>query len=383
MARSKGEPKGDIRSLKQRLAETERLIKIISRGKYQWQATFDAISDPVLIITGDYKIVRANTGLAGVAGKDVRKIIGKKCYGTFAGRKGVCAGCPAALALKRGVPVSNRLNDAIHQRDYLVNAFPFRDEIDKTQSIVVHYRDITEEKRLQQELIQQEKMAAIGMLAGGVAHEINNPIGGILAISQLIKRELETSNPLYGDIEEIERAAERCKKITQDLLDFSRASSGRQKYWLDVNPLIEKVIPFIKMELKSQNIELITEFDPSIAKVCGDANRLQQVFLNLLTNACHAMKKGGLLKVRTYADHDGKLVCIDVEDTGCGISKEDCAKIFDPFFTTKRPGEGTGLGLSISYKIIRDHDGMIKVDSRPGKGSVFTISLPAVRDKME
>lgn len=375
--------KKELSAIKRKLAESEKLFRIIERGKYQWQATFDAISEPVMIVTPDFKIVRANLGLAKVAGEDIRSMVGKKCYASFAGRKTRCVGCPISDALNKNRPYSGRLGDNVHKRDYIAGAFPFVDEVDGKAAVVVHYRDVTEEKRLQQELIQQEKMAAIGMLAGGVAHEINNPLGGIIAFAQLIKRDLDEGDSLVGDIEEIERAAMRCKKIVQDLLDFSRMSSGKKKHWLDVNPLIEKVIPFIEMELKSLNIQLATSFQPSLSRIYGDANRLEQVFLNLLTNACHSMKKGGLLKVGTYAAEDNSAICVEVADTGCGISKEECKKIFDPFFTTKRPGEGTGLGLSISYRIIRDHGGKIEVHSEAGKGSVFTVYIPAVRERTE
>lgn len=375
--------KKQLKVVQKKLSEAGRLIEVISRGKYQWQTTFDTISDPVMIVDEDFRIVRANLGMARVAGKDIRKIIGKRCYVVFARRKARCVGCPLADALEGSRPISSRLEDEIYKREYIANAFPFADEVDGKESVVVHYRDITEEKRLQQELIQQEKMVAIGMLAGGVAHEINNPLGGIIAFSQLIKRDLKDDDPLYGDIEEIETAALRCKKIVQDLLDFSRVSAGKKKHWLDVNPLIEKVIPFIKMELRSLNINLNTKFAEGLSRIYGDANRLEQVFLNLLTNACQSMSQGGRLGVKTYSSDDNSAICVEVTDTGCGIPKEDRSRVFDPFFTTKRPGKGTGLGLSISYRIIREHGGKIKVSSQPGRGSAFTVYLPTVREGSE
>lgn len=368
--------KKELKAVAGKLAETENLMRVISRGKYQWQATFDAISDPVIIITRDSKIVRANLAAARIANKDIRNIIGKKCYVAFAGMRAKCHGCPLPAAFENKSIQSGSLEDGIRRCDYVVNAFPFVDEVDGALSVVVHYRDVTEEKRLQQELVQQEKMAAIGMLAGGVAHEINNPLGGIIAFAQLIKRELKEGEPLLSDIGEIESAALRCKKIVQDLLDFSRMSEGKKKQWIDVNPLIERAIPFIKMELRSLNIELKTEFKRNLPRVYGDANRLEQVFLNLLTNACHAMKKGGVLKVRTFSAEGGAAICVEVADTGCGIARDVISKVFDPFYTTKRPGEGTGLGLSVSYRIVRDHGGNISVKSKLGKGSLFAVNLP-------
>jgi len=370
----------DLKITERALSESKKLIKIISRGKYQWQATFDAIDEPVVIITKGFQIVRANLEFAKVSGEDIRQIIGKKCYSTFACQRKKCQGCPVVQSIGTNDPKRSFLEETIHKHDYVANAFPFIDEVDGKESYVVHYRDITEERRLQRELIQQEKMAAIGMLAGGVAHEINNPLGGIIAFAQLIKRDLKSEDPLVDDIEEIERAALRCKKIVQDLLDFSRISSGKKKVWIDINPLIERVIPFIKMELRSLNIHLKTDLSQELPNIYVDPNRVEQVFLNLMTNACQSMKKGGDLSVKTFESEDASMVCVEVSDTGCGIPKDDQKHIFDPFFTTKRPGKGIGLGLSISYRIIRDHGGRVEIDSREGKGSVFTVSLPTVKD---
>lgn len=366
---------GSAKNIEKKYDDAMKLIKVIERGKYQWQATFDAISDPVMIINKDMEIVRANRGTAIIADSDVKKIIGKKCYKVFADRKSTCDGCPHGQTLSKNEPATSSLECTIRDREYVVNSFPFANE-DGSPAVVLHYRDVTEERRLQREVIQQEKMAAIGMLAGGVAHEINNPLGGIIAFSQLIKKDLKDEDPIKADISEIETAALRCKKIVQDLLDFSRISSGKVRACVQINDMLGKVLPFIKMELRSLNIRLKTCFDPDLPSIVGDANRLEQVFLNLMTNACQAMKKGGELKLSTKYDLKEQAVCIEVKDTGVGIPPGDLSKVFDPFFTTKRPGEGTGLGLSISYRIIRDHGGKINVVSIFGKGTTFNVCLP-------
>lgn len=362
--------------LVKRFKELEDLVGILSRGKYMWESTFDAITDPVSIISEEYSIERANIAMAIVAGCDIREIIHKKCYEVFAGRDSPCEGCPAKAAWSKHEAVMNRLDSKICDRFYEVHAFPYSSDKGDSHSMVMHYRDISESERLQQELMQQEKMAAIGMLAGGIAHEINNPLGGILAFTQLMIRDCDEGHAMKGDLQEIERAAVRCKKIVSDLLDFSRLSRPKDRQALDVNPLLERLFPFLKMEFKSWNIELIAELDPSIPKVFGSANQLQQVFLNLITNACHAMPKGGKLIVRTSLKADGSTVIIHVVDTGVGIPKANLNKIFDPFFTTKEPGKGTGLGLSVSYRIVKEHKGTIVVDSVEGKGTTFTVSLP-------
>lgn len=361
-----------------RISELEKLLQIIERAKQMWQTTFDAIRDPVVIISENFDVERANLSTATINDSDIKEMIGKKCYRVFAGRNKICEGCPLTNALESNQPSISRLGTQIAKRDFEANAYPYPGGDVKSHAAVVHYRDITAEKRLQQELIQQEKMAAIGMLAGGVAHEINNPLGGILAFTQLLMRDLKEEEPIKADLREIESAAVRCKKIVADLLDFSRVSSGKERQWLDVNSLIEKIVPFIKAEIKSYNVELSLDLKNDLPMIHGDANRLQQVFLNLLTNGCQSMPKGGSLKVKTYKEH--AFTCVEVADSGCGIAKENMSRIFDPFFTTKAPGKGTGLGLSVSYRIIREHEGQIEVKSEMNKGSRFIVKLPAVKN---
>lgn len=363
-------------SLAQRADKLEKLVAIISRGKYQWEATFDAITAPVMIVSRDYRIERANVAIAVVSSKNITEVVGNRCYEIFAGRKSVCDGCPLEKAILDDKPVAGELNNRIGESRFLASAYPYVLEGRRPDSAVMYYRDITQERRLQQEAIQQEKMAAIGLLAGGIAHEINNPLGGILAFTQLLMRDARDNETLLSDLKEIEGAAVRCKKIVSDLLDFSRVSKEKENCFIEINVLLEKVFPFIKGDLQSLNVEL--EFRPAkqLPEVKGNPDRLQQVFLNLLTNACHAMVKGGKLMVRTSLE--GGQVVINISDTGMGIPDEDLQHIFEPFFTTKAPSKGTGLGLSIAYRIIKEHGGKIEVKSQVGKGTMFTISLPAV-----
>jgi two-component system NtrC family sensor kinase len=364
-------------SLKERVLKLERLVEIISRGKYQWEATFDAITAPVQIVTADYRIERANIGLAVVGGRNITEIVGHHCYEIFAGRTSVCEGCPLKDAVSQDKPKSHELCMLVRERQFVANAYPYALEGKGPDAAVMYYRDITEECRFQQEAMQQEKMAAIGLLAGGIAHEINNPLGGILAFTQLLMRDVKDNDPLICDLKEIEGAAVRCKKIVSDLLDFSRVSKERENCLVDVNVLLDKVFPFLRGDLQSLNVEL--DFRPAkeLPNVKANPDRLQQVFLNILTNASHAMPKGGKLFVKTMVDACGRVV-IRISDTGVGIAEEDLPRIFEPFFTTKSPSKGTGLGLSIAYRIIKEHGGNIEVESEVGKGSTFTILLPSV-----
>jgi len=364
-------------SLKEKAQKLEKLVEIISRGKYQWEATFDAITVPVQIVSKDFRIERANTSFASFSGKNITDVVGSHCYEVFAGRKKVCDGCPLGQAVSNDSPQMQELSDRVRDRQFVAHAYPYILEGKKPDAAVMYYHDITEECRLQQEAIQQEKMAAIGLLAGGIAHEINNPLGGILAFTQLLLRDKKDNDLLFRDLKEIENAAVRCKKIVSDLLDFSRVSKERENCLVDINTLLDKVFPFIRGDLQALNIKFEFERAKTLPQIKGNPDRLQQVFLNILTNACHAMPKGGSLTVKTSVEVS-RNVCITISDTGVGIPPEDITRIFDPFFTTKEPLKGTGLGLSIAYRIVKEHGGMIRVKSEVGKGSTFTIHLPAI-----
>ncbi len=374
---SGGKKAGDskLAKLQSQLSELKKLVSILERGKYMWESTFDAISSPVQIISKDYDILRANISLAGIAKSDIRKMIGRKCYEVFAGRDAPCAGCPVLIKSKGKKPSISLLANKISGREFEVSAYRYTG--DDKGSVILHYRDVSEERRLQREVIQQEKMAAIGMLAGGVAHEINNPLGGIIAFAQLLKRDAAEYPAIKDDLDAIEEAAGRCKKIVADLLDFSRSSREGELAPTDLNVILEKVFPFIRREMQSLNVELIFDGAGRLPKVMARADRLQQVFLNLMTNACHSMNKGGKLFVSTASLDGGKKVVVKVRDTGHGISPDVRDQIFNPFFTTKEPGKGTGLGLSISYRIVREHGGTITFEDVKGGGTEFVVVLPA------
>ena len=360
---------------RQRLRDLENLVNVIARGKYTWEATFDAITEPVMIVGRDYKIERANLAMARVAGREITRVAGQTCYQIFAGRETPCDGCPLQNSIAQNERLQNLLKNPIGQRDFEAHAYPFVNEKGECHSAVVYYRDMTAEMRLRQEVIQQEKMAAIGMLAGGVAHEINNPLGGVLAFTQLLLQN-HKNDELTEDLREIEHSALRCKKIVQDLLDFSRVSKDGEKCKVDVNSLIEKVVPFVRLEMRSLNVELELQLDKNLPPILAFPDRLQQVLLNLMTNACQAMSKGGRLILSTGTETEQSAIWIRVQDTGAGIPREIQHRIFEPFFTTKEPGKGTGLGLSVSYRIVKEHEGSINFESAPGRGTTFKVQLP-------
>jgi signal transduction histidine kinase len=227
-----------------------------------------------------------------------------------------------------------------------------------------------------QALIQSEKLAAVGLLAGGVAHEINNPMAGILALTQILLKETPPNSRLATDLKKIEQLTYRCETIVQEILDFSRDASREGKDLVDLNEVIEKSLTFVTFQCKEFRVQVEKDLAPNLPRVRGNQNQLQQVLLNLMTNACHAMATGGRMLLATRSAPDRGRVELLVADTGCGIPPEELPRVFDPFFTTKRKGQGTGLGLSISYKIVEEHQGTMQVQSQPGEGSLFTVSIP-------
>ncbi len=232
----------------------------------------------------------------------------------------------------------------------------------------------TEEiRKIHSQLFRSEKLASLGKLAAGVAHEINNPLTGILANSSLILEDLDANDPRREDVEIIVKETIRCREIVKRLLDFARQTKPQKKL-TDVNILIETIILLVRNQTSFRNIVITTRLAESLPQILCDNDQIQQVFINIILNAAEAMTGGGSLTVCSSLSHDGEFVTIEIADTGPGIPEERRERIFDPFFTTKE--HGTGLGLSISYGIVEQHGGDISVESTVGKGSTFTVRLP-------
>ncbi len=234
------------------------------------------------------------------------------------------------------------------------------------------------DERLQkafQRITRTERLASLGQMAAGVAHEINNPLGGILLYSNLVLEEMESDNSSRENMEKIIYQTNRCKKIVQNLLDFARTPSG-DMIPLSINEVILMSLNLVKDQSMFLGIEIVTDLAEDLPEIRGDLSRLEEVFLNLFINASDAMDGKGVLKIATRLSST-KSVKVSISDTGKGIDKAYLPHIFEPFFTTKDPGQGTGLGLSITYGIIQKHNGLIDVESTPGKGTTFFITLPS------
>lgn len=239
-------------------------------------------------------------------------------------------------------------------------------------------KEITERKHLEQMLFQSEKMAAVGQLAAGVAHEMNNPLCVILGFTQSLQSRLALGGSDKNALNYIEQETQRCRRLVQSMLTFSQDSHMNEMEPLELNAAVEEALDLVLSKSKCAKIELVKTLQPGLEKLRASRSQILQVVINLCNNAIDSMPNGGLLQVRTqFLLEEGKpCQILDIEDNGCGIPKDIQSKIFDPFFTTKEVGKGTGLGLALVYEIIRRHKGNITVKSETGHGSLFRVFWP-------
>jgi len=240
------------------------------------------------------------------------------------------------------------------------------------------FRDLRKLREMQDKLVQSEKMASLGRLAAGVAHEINNPLSGIMLYANLVVEQLGESHPTLEDLNVIIREAERCKQIVADLLDFSQPGS-QENLLANLNSLLEETLTVLGKQPLFREVSTELRFDPQLSSILCDPNRLGQVFTNILTNAAQAMQGRGKIEVFTRNRAKGNIVEVEISDTGPGIPENVLQRIFEPFFTTRAEQGGTGLGLSVCYAIVRENRGTIRVSSHPGKGATFSIRFPAIK----
>jgi len=372
----------ELRELARSLEErVDQRTAALSQAKRQWEETFDAIAEPLMILTEDYRIARANLAMARDLSRPVREIIGQKCHelraraqASFPAEPGrPCMHCPVAATRTSGEPRSAELTSP-GGRIYEISSFPLPSM--DALSLVCVYRDVTEARTLQSQVAQADKLAAIGQLAGGVAHEVNNPLGGILAFAQLLKRQLGEGSAGREEVAEIEQSALRCKRIVEGLLRFSRLARPEERRPAQLNDVVDETVLLVVRQYSVAGVTIVTDLGRDLPPVLCNTNQIQQVLLNLLQNAFDAMPAGGGIQVKTVATRDA--VALTVSDEGSGIHPENLPRIFEPFFTTKAEGKGTGLGLAVSAGIVRGHGGKITVASTPGTGTTFFVSLPVV-----
>ncbi len=366
--------------------ENALLFEEITREKRQWEKTFDAITDLVWIEDLEGRVLRVNKTVIEKSGKPELSLI-KKDSSEILKLLNIPASEPSSAEQAGDRKRFYKELTDIKGTAYHYWTYPLIDSDGRVYGRVNYLRDVTEQKRLEQELIRADKLASLGTLIAGVAHEINNPLGIIAGYSEalierakdeeLLKTEAFRDFPEY--LETINREIFRCKNILSSLLDFARPSSGTKRL-INLNELIKEVILLVNHRAKKLNHRIKLDLSESVDELYADPGSLRQMFMNIIMNSLYFMKKRGKVTITTRLEKRGKAkrVIVKIKDNGVGIKKEDLPRVFDPFFTTKPIGEGTGLGLSICHRIVTEHKGTIDVESTPGKGTTFIIALPVM-----
>ncbi|MGQ9586117.1 MAG: hybrid sensor histidine kinase/response regulator [Anaerolineae bacterium] len=365
--------------------ENALLFAQVAYAKQEWEQTFDAMADAVLIVSPECRVLRCNWAAARLAGLKPWELVGQDYYEALLGSPGPIPNCPLQESLRSERPATLEYSSPRHgDRVFHISAVPRLGKDGALFQAIVILRDVTQEHRLRQQLVQAEKLSAVGQLVAGVAHELNNPLTSVLGYAQLIEATEGLPAGVREDLQRIASEARRASRIVRHLLTFAREQKTERRL-VQVNTLVQQVLDLQAHKMRAENIEVVTQLDPALPQTLADPYQLQQVLLNLITNAEQAMTEAhgqGRLTLRTSALKEGRIL-ITVADDGPGIPPEDMGRIFDPFFTTKEVGRGTGLGLSICYGIVAEHGGRIWAQSRLGEGATFFVELPVVEETGE
>ncbi len=351
------------------------------------QAIFDSISDGITVYDHDGLIQHHNLISPQLYPKEI--LPGKSCRDIFHPEtSSMPQDCPVERALRGERVETSQVSVREGQKTQYVDitATPIKDALGEKNRALVFFRDISEKRLQEMHLIQTEKMSSIGVLATGIAHEINNPLTSVAGCAEALLRRFRDEPALKRDsrlevfpnyLEVIVRESYRCKGIIDHLLSFGRKSDG-SVIGVDMNLVLLEILELLRHQPGYRQIEVVTYLKKDLPHVLGDPSGLRQVCMNLLVNAHQAITGSGLVEVTTD-NADDKMVSISIRDTGGGIAQETIDRIWDPFFTTKEAGKGVGLGLALTYNIVKRHGGDIRVESRIGEGSLFTVVLPVCR----
>ncbi len=354
-----------------------RLLALLSAGKREWEEMADAIKPALCITDPGGTVRRVNRPFADLVGLPVTAIPGRACLTLFP---------PAWREVLERLLAHAGESEAteIRERQRLYSASAIAVEGEEEASLVLIIEDHTETRRLQEHLIQSEKLSAIGQLITGVAHELNSPLASILGLADALAEAGDLPPRLLEPLRVIQQEAQRAGGIVGNLLTFARRHEGDRRPQ-EVGPVLERTAALMHGQLLGRDIELVLEVEPGLPRVDCIAAQLQQVFVNLTNNAAQALaaappEGGGRITLRARRGDGGGGsggVAVDVADNGPGVSAEIAERVFEPFFTTKAEGEGTGLGLAICQGIVGEHGGRITLRSEPGAGATFTVELPA------
>ena len=349
--------------------ENARLVELLSSAKREWEKTVDAISQAICIVDAHGTVRRANRVFADLIQTPVTAIPGRPWIGLLPPPWSD----PVARAIAEP---SGTVEIRAGDRTLLLTAIPMAEP----GSAVLVFEDQTDRRRLQEQLIQSEKMSAIGQLIAGVAHDLNNPLASVVGFSDFLAEAGEIPPSLQEPLQVIRQEAERAATIVKNLLSFARRQEG-ERTPMPVRALLDSTLALLRNQLMAHKVEATLEVEPGLPDIEVSANQIKQVFVNIINNACQAIASdapSGRIWITAKRAHDG--VAVSVTDSGPGMPEEIASRVFEPFFTTKPEGAGTGLGLSISQGIVKEHGGRITLDTPPGGGATFTVELPLRAD---
>jgi PAS domain S-box-containing protein len=359
-----------INTTEQKIAE-----KRLEQAAQEWRTTFDSITDMVCILDNNLRIVRVNRAYANVLKREPQELLGKACYEMIHKTDRPRHDCPHQQTMETGKPARAEFFEPTLGLHIEASTSPVFNENGDIKGSVLVMRDVSERKQMEQQLMLTDRLASVGELASGVAHELNNPLTSVIGFSQLLM-EGKIPDNIKEDLSLINSEAQRAANVVKNLLTFARKHAAVKQATRINNP-IEDVLKLRAYEQKVNNIEVIKKYASDLPEIMVDYFQIQQVFLNLIINAeffmTEAHHRGTLTISVERVDHAVK---VSFADDGAGIPRENLKRIFDPFFTTKEVGKGTGLGLSICHGIITEHGGKIYAESEVGKGATFIIELP-------
>ncbi len=352
-----------------------RFFDLVRRGKEQWETTFDALSEGIAVVDEAGCVRRANRSLALMLGEQVPAVIGVDLASALLGRADALDQLMEAVHRdERPAPLIERAQ--VPGRTFRINATRMPGGTPQ-QAAVVMVQDVTEQQAMEAQLIQSEKLATVGQLVSGVAHELNNPLTSIAGLSEFLLEQKELGPGDRGHLKVIHEQADRAGRIVRNLLTFARKGPA-ERVRLDLNDLVQRTLLLMGYDLRLRDVETQIELPLDLPEVIGDRHALQQVVLNLLTNAAQAVgelpdDQSRVIRIETWSD---SRVHLRLSDSGPGVPEDHVRHLFTPFYTTKEPGQGTGLGLSISYSIVESHGGHIAYERAASGGAAFHIDLP-------
>jgi len=359
--------------------QNSRLYKQVSRAKKEWEETFKAVTDPILLIDTDFNVLQHNDRLPEELKEVWARAINNKCFNRLKGRREPCTDCPMQFVKRSHKPFFHRLQTpagTLLDMSY----YPVFNEDNQLVAFTVLIKDVTQKTKIEAQLVHSAKLAAIGEMAAGVAHELNNPMTVIIGTAQMLAKSLPEDSEDKEPLGDIVNCGLRCKRIIQNLLIFSRQDKAPVSD-TDINDEVQRVLGLIRYQIDRSQIRIVADLDPDLPKMSANGPQIQQVLTNFLVNARDALKgvnRDKFIRVRTgITQRKGRpWAFISVTDNGSGIPPEHLPKIFTPFFTSKEASKGTGLGLSVSLGIAESHQGTIEVESKPEEGSTFSLLLP-------